>query len=187
LKEHFRGSGVKLTYLPFFVKAVVGGLKEVPVANASLDEEAGEIILHDRYHVGIATDTPDGLLVPVLRDADRESLSAVAAEIQRLTEAARNKKIAADDLRGGTFTISSIGGIGGLISTPIINPPEVGILGIGRIVSRPAFDETGNVRPAQFVYLSFSFDHRVMDGADAARFSNAVIARLRNPLTLLVE
>jgi pyruvate/2-oxoglutarate dehydrogenase complex dihydrolipoamide acyltransferase (E2) component len=187
LKSHFAESGVKLTYLPFFVKALVSGLKEVPLANASLDTDAAEIVLHDRYHIGIACDTPDGLLVPVLRDADRKNLSEIAAEIEHLTEAARAKKLAADDLRGSTFTITSIGSIGGLISTPIINSPEVGILGIGRIVSRPIFDDTGNVRRSEIVYLSYSFDHRVLDGAIATRFSNSIIRSLQNPALLLLS
>jgi 2-oxoisovalerate dehydrogenase E2 component (dihydrolipoyl transacylase) len=186
IKGRFAESGVKLTYLPFFVKAVVGGLKDVPLANATLDKEAGEIVLYDRYHIGIACETPDGLLVPVLRDADRKSLYEVAMEIERLTEAARNKKLAVEDLRGSTFTITSIGSIGGLISTPIINAPEVGILGIGRIVSRPTYDEAGNVRRSEIVYLSYSFDHRVIDGAVAARFSNAIIRGLQNPPLLLL-
>jgi pyruvate dehydrogenase E2 component (dihydrolipoamide acetyltransferase)/2-oxoisovalerate dehydrogenase E2 component (dihydrolipoyl transacylase) len=186
LKARFAESGIKLTYLPFFVKALVGALKDVPLANASLDEAAGEMVLHDRYHIGIATDTPDGLLVPVLRDADRKSLSEIAGEMERLTESARNKKIAAADLRGSTFTITSIGSIGGLISTPIINSPEVGIMGIGRIVRRPALDDAGNLCSSQVVYLSFSFDHRVIDGSVAARLSNAVLHGLQNPATLLL-
>lgn len=186
LKDHFAADGIRLTYLPFFVKAVVGALQDVPLANASLDEQTNEIVLHDRYHIGIATDTPGGLLVPVLRDADRADLPQLAREIQRLTESARAGKATRDELRGSTFTITSLGGAGGLISTPIINEPEVGILGIGRIVRRPMFDATDRIRAADMVYLSFSFDHRVMDGAVAAQLSNAMIARLRNPALLLL-
>src|SRR5205807_2452264 len=150
-------------------------LKEVPIVNASLDEEAGEIVLHDRYHVGIAVAAPAGLIVPVLRDADRKDLGQVAREAERLIAEARAGKVKLDDLRGGTFTITSVGGIGGLFSTPIINHPEVGILGIGRVVKRPVYDQAGNLRPADMVYLSLSFDHRVVDGAVGAAFGNAII------------
>jgi 2-oxoisovalerate dehydrogenase E2 component (dihydrolipoyl transacylase) len=186
LKEAYARTGVKLTYLPFFVKAVAAALKEVPLVNASLDEEAGEIVLHDRYDVGIAVATPAGLLVPVVRDAHRKDLGQLAREIDRLSSEARSGKSRREDLRGSTFTVTSIGNVGGLISTPIINHPEVGILGIGKVVRRPVYDEAGQLRPADLVYLSFSFDHRVVDGAIGAAFGNAVIERLRNPLPLLL-
>ena len=179
-------AGVKLTYLAFLVKAVALALKEVPIVNASLDESAGEIVLHDRYHIGIAVATPAGLVVPVVRDADRKDLAAVARDIDRLSSEARAGKSRREDLRGGTFTVTSIGNVGGLISTPIINPPEVGILGVGKVVKRPVFDAAGNVRPAEMVYLSFSFDHRVVDGAVGAAFGNAVTKHLRNPAALLL-
>ena len=186
LRETYARAGVKLTYLAFIVKAVVKALQEVPVVNASLDEQAGEIVLHDRYHIGIAVATPTGLLVPVVRDADRKSLADVAREIERLSQEARTGRARLEDLRGGTFTVTSIGGIGGLISTPIINHPEVGILGVGKVVKRPVYDDAGNLRPADVVYLSFSFDHRVLDGAIGAVFGNAVIRHLQNPLPLVV-
>jgi pyruvate dehydrogenase E2 component (dihydrolipoamide acetyltransferase)/2-oxoisovalerate dehydrogenase E2 component (dihydrolipoyl transacylase) len=187
LKSSFADAGIKLTYLPYIVKAAVAALKEVPLVNATLDEAAGEIVLHDHYHLGIATDTPNGLVVPVVRDADQKSLVHLAREISRLTAEARAGKAKSDDLRGSTFTITSIGNIGGLISTPIINPPEVGILGVGKIVKRPVFDEAENIRAAQMVYLSFSFDHRVVDGAVGAAFSNAIMRGLQNPATLMLE
>ena len=186
LKEPLAAKGIKLTYLSFFVRAAVGALHDVPEVNASLDTDANEIELHDRYHVGIATDTPDGLLVPVLHDADKMELPQIAREIQRLTDAARAGTATHKQLQGSTFTITSTGGIGGLISTPIINAPNVGILGIGSIVTRPRFDSDGNVYPANVAYLSFSFDHRVVDGAVGARFANALIARLQNPAALLI-
>jgi len=187
LKETFGQAGVKLTYLAFFVKAVVAALKEVPLVNATLDEKAGEIVLHDRYHIGIATATPSGLIVPVIHDADKKDLGQLAREIERLTSEARSGKAKLEDLRGGTFTVTSIGNIGGLFSTPIINLPEVGILGLGKIVKRPVYDVSGNVKPADMIYLSFSFDHRVLDGAVGAAFGNSVIKRLRNPATLLIS
>jgi pyruvate dehydrogenase E2 component (dihydrolipoamide acetyltransferase)/2-oxoisovalerate dehydrogenase E2 component (dihydrolipoyl transacylase) len=186
LRETFAQAGVKLTYLAFFVKAVVQALKEIPIVNDSLDEEAGELVLHDRYHIGVAVTTPSGLIVPVIHDADRKSLAEIAREVERLSAAARSGKIAREDLLGGVFTISSIGSIGGLISTPVINHPEVGILGIGKVVKRPVYDNAGNLRPADLVYLSFSFDHRVLDGAIGAAFGNAVIRRLQNPAALLL-
>jgi pyruvate dehydrogenase E2 component (dihydrolipoamide acetyltransferase)/2-oxoisovalerate dehydrogenase E2 component (dihydrolipoyl transacylase) len=187
LRETYARAGVKLTYLPFFVKAVAAALKEVPLVNASLDDAAGEIVLHDRYHVGIAVATPGGLLVPVVRDADRKDVAEIAREIERLSQEARAGKARLEDLRGGTFTVTSVGNVGGLISTPVINHPEVGILGIGKVVKRPVYDAAGNLRPADVVYLSFSFDHRVLDGAVGAVFGNAVIRHLQNPLPLLVH
>jgi len=190
LRESLRGpfseAGVKLTYLAFFVKAVALALKDVPLVNASLDEQGGEIVLHDQYHIGIAVATPSGLIVPVVRDADRKDIGAIARDVERLSAEARAGKSKLDDLRGGTFTVTSIGNVGGLISTPIINPPEVGILGVGKVVKRPMFDTAGNVRPAEMVYLSFSFDHRVLDGAVGAAFGNAVMRRLQQPALLLL-
>jgi 2-oxoisovalerate dehydrogenase E2 component (dihydrolipoyl transacylase) len=178
--------GVKITYLAFFVKAVVAALKEVPLVNSSLNEGAGEIVLHDRYHIGIATATEGGLIVPVIHDADRKDLFAIAREIERLTGETRAGKAKPDDLRGSTFTITSVGNIGGLISTPIINHPEVGIMGVGRILKRPVYDEKGDIRPADIVLLSFSFDHRVVDGAVGAEFANVVLRQLRNPVGMLI-
>jgi pyruvate dehydrogenase E2 component (dihydrolipoamide acetyltransferase)/2-oxoisovalerate dehydrogenase E2 component (dihydrolipoyl transacylase) len=186
LKAPLAKAGVKLTYLPFFVKAVVAALTEVPLVNATLDEEGQEIVLHDRYHIGIAVAAPQGLLVPVVKEADRRNLTEIAREIDRLSEESRTGKVKVEDLRGATFTITSIGGVGGLISTPIIPHPQVGILGIGKIVKRPVYDANGNIRPADMVYLSFSFDHRVLDGAVGAAFGNAVIRQLQNPGALLL-
>ncbi|QEG01572.1 Dihydrolipoyllysine-residue acetyltransferase component of pyruvate dehydrogenase complex [Stieleria maiorica] len=172
---------VKLTFLPFMVQAAVAALKEYPLVNSRLDERANEIVLHDHYHIGIATDTPLGLIVPVVRHADHKNLIDLAGEIQRLTSAARSGMLAAGDLRGSTFTVTSIGSIGGLFTTPIINHPEVGIMGIGKRFTQPSIDVAGNVHARDMVYLSYSFDHRVVDGAIAARFSNAVIQQLENP------
>jgi pyruvate dehydrogenase E2 component (dihydrolipoamide acetyltransferase)/2-oxoisovalerate dehydrogenase E2 component (dihydrolipoyl transacylase) len=186
LREVYARAGVKLTYLAFFVKAVVGALKEIPLVNSSLDEASGEIVLHNRYHIGIAVATPAGLIVPVVRDADRKDLGAVARDIERLGAEAREGRARLEDLRGGTFTVSSVGNLGGLFSTPVINHPEVGILGVGKVVKRPVFDDAGRVRPADMVYLSLTFDHRVIDGAVCAAFANAVIRRLRNPAALLL-
>lgn len=186
LREPFEQAGVKLTYLPFVVKAVVAALKEVPYVNATLDDEAGEINIHAEYHIGIATATPAGLIVPVVHDADRKDVATVAREIDRLSNEARAGRSRLPDLRGGTFTITSIGGIGGLIATPIINHPEVAILGLGKAVKRPVYDAAGNIKPADMVYLSISFDHRVVDGAVGAMFGNALVKHLQNPARLLL-
>lgn len=186
LRESFAQRGVHLTFLPFFVRAVVEALKEIPLVNSSLNEDEDEILLHDRYDIGIATATPRGLVVPVVRRANTLTLAGIGREIERLSGEARTGQLRRDDLGDSTFTITSIGGIGGLISTPVINHPEVAILGIGRVVKRPVYDENGNVRPADMVYLSFSFDHRVIDGAVGAHFGNAVIRRLQNPAPLLL-
>jgi pyruvate dehydrogenase E2 component (dihydrolipoamide acetyltransferase)/2-oxoisovalerate dehydrogenase E2 component (dihydrolipoyl transacylase) len=186
LREPFAKAGVKLTYLAFFVKAAAGALREVPVVNSTFDEAAGEVAHHAHYHIGVAVATPGGLIVPVVRDADKKDVAAIAADIERLSTDAKAGKVRLDDLRGGTFTVTSIGNIGGLISTPIINHPEVGIMGVGKVVRRPVYDDKGNLRPADVIYLSFSFDHRVVDGAVGAAFGNAVARRLTNPALLLV-
>jgi pyruvate dehydrogenase E2 component (dihydrolipoamide acetyltransferase)/2-oxoisovalerate dehydrogenase E2 component (dihydrolipoyl transacylase) len=179
-------AGVKITYLAFFVKAVAAALKEVPIVNASLDDAAGEIVLHNRYDIGVATATDAGLVVPVVREVDRKNLFEIAHEIERLSSAARSGRAKPEELRGSTFTVTSIGNVGGLISTPVINHPEVGILGIGKVVKRPVCDSAGNIRPADLVYLSFSFDHRVVDGAVGAMFGNAVLGQLQNPVGMLI-
>ena len=186
LKDIYAAAGIKLTYLAFVVKAAALALREVPVVNASLDDAAGEVVYHANYHVGVAVATPGGLIVPVVRDADRKDIGTIARDIERLSEDARNGKSRLEDLRGGTFTVTSIGSIGGLISTPVVNHPEVGILGIGKIVRRPIYDEQDRIIPASMLYLSFSFDHRVVDGAVGALFGNALVRRLRNPATLLL-
>jgi pyruvate dehydrogenase E2 component (dihydrolipoamide acetyltransferase)/2-oxoisovalerate dehydrogenase E2 component (dihydrolipoyl transacylase) len=186
LRDAYVRAGVKLTYLPFFIKAAVAALKEVPIVNASFDEEAGEIVLHDRYHIGIAVATPSGLMVPVVHDADQKDIGAIAREIERLSGAARAGKARREDLLGATFTITSVGSYGGLIATPVINPPEVAILGIGKIVKRPVYDAAGQIHPADMVYLSLSFDHRVVDGAVGAAFGNAILRQLQAPAALLL-
>ena len=144
------------------------------------------MVLHEHYHVGVAVATPQGLIVPVVKDADKKDVAAIATEIDRLSADARSGKIKLEDLKGGTFTVTSIGGIGGLISTPIINHPEVGIVGVGKVVKRPVYDSHGNLKPVDLLYLSFSFDHRVVDGAIGAVFGNAVIRHLQNPASLLL-
>jgi 2-oxoisovalerate dehydrogenase E2 component (dihydrolipoyl transacylase) len=187
LRDVYSAKGVKLTYLAFFVKAVGRALQDVPIVNSTLDDKAEEIVILDAYHIGVAVATTAGLIVPVIRDVDKKSLFDIARDLQQMSEDARAGKSRLDDLRGGTFTVTSIGGIGGLFASPIIHQPQVGILGIGKVVQRPVFDGRGQVVPAEMVYLSFSFDHRVLDGAVAAVFGNAVIKHLQKPLELAIE
>src|SRR5262245_5783925 len=186
LREPLAKAGVKLTYLAFFVKAVARALKEVPIVNSTFDEAAGEVVLHDKYNIGFAVAAPNGLIVPVIKDAHKKDVAAIAADIERLGGDAKTGKSKLEDLKGGTFTVTSVGGIGGLMSTPIINHPEVGILGVGKVVKRPVYDANGAIRPADIVYLSFSFDHRVVDGAIGAAFGNAVMRYLQAPALLLL-
>ncbi len=186
LRDPLAKVGVKLTYLAFFVKAVARALKEVPIVNSTYDEAAGEVVLHNKYHIGIAVAALGGLMVPVVKDADKKDLATIATDIERLGNDAKTGKSKIDDLRGGTFTVTSVGGIGGLISTPIINHPEVGIMGVGKVVKRPLYDANGDLKPTDIVYLSFSFDHRVVDGAIGAAFGNTVVRYLQNAAVLLL-
>lgn len=186
LRDPLAQSGVKLTYLAFFVKACARALRDVPIVNSTFNEETQEITLHDRYNLGIAVAGAAGLIVPVIRDADRRDIFAIARDIERVSNDAKANRSKMDDLKGGTFTVTSVGGIGGLVSTPIINHPEVGIMGVGKVVKRPVYDDRGDLRPADIVFLSFSFDHRIVDGAIGAAFGNAVLKHLGNPAALLL-
>ena len=175
-----------LTLLPFLIRAIVLAVREFPQLNARFDDEAGVLTRHEAVHVGIATQTDAGLMVPVLRDARSRDLWANAAEVARLADAARSGKLARDELAGSTITITSLGRLGGIVSTPIINPPEVAIVGVNRIVMRPVIRD-GAVVARQIVNLSSSFDHRVVDGAQAAAFVQSLRAQLEHPGTLFVE
>lgn len=159
--------GVKLTPLVFIMKAVVAGLKAFPHFNASLDGE--NLVLKNYYHVGVAVDTPNGLVVPVIRDVDKKGLMDLAKELSAVSEKARNKQLAPNDMQGGCFSISSLGGIGGTAFTPIINVPEVAILGVSKSSYKPIYQD-GEFIPRLMLPLSLSYDHRVIDGADGARF-----------------
>jgi len=169
--------GVKLTFLPFVVKAAVKALQEFPHFNASLDHTGEHLVLKRYYHIGVAVDTEHGLVVPVLRDADRKGLYELAAELQDLSARARERKLRPEHLQGGSFSISSLGGIGGSFFTPIVNHPEVAILGVSRTQWRPVWQDDGFV-PRRVLPLSLSYDHRVIDGADAARFTTRLAALL---------
>jgi pyruvate dehydrogenase E2 component (dihydrolipoamide acetyltransferase) len=186
LKARAQQDGVKLTYMAYIVKALVQPLKEFPLLNASLDEASAEIVLKRYYHVGIATDTPDGLTVPILHDADRMPLFQVAREIERLAAAARNHKLTLEELHNGTFTVTSTGAKGGLLATPILHHPQVAILGVHEIKPKPAVVD-GKVVARDMTNLSLSLDHRVVDGAVGADFLYAVIERLQQPAAWLGE
>ena len=178
--------GVKLTYLPFIVKAVVSGLKKWPQLNASLDEATQEIVRKKYYHIGIAAQGPSGLAVSVVREADRRSIFDLSREIDRLGEAVRTGTATRDDLTGGTFTISSLGKLGGVLATPIINFPEVAIIGVHKIEERPAV-RGGQIVARHLMNLSISVDHRLADGWDAAMFLQDVKALLEDPTTMFME
>lgn len=178
--------GVKLTYLPFVVKALVAALKQHPVLNTSLDDTTQELVYKRYYHVGIATDTDRGLLVPVVRDADRKNILTIASEIEDLATRGRSGKLMPAELKGSTISITNIGSAGGMFFTPIINYPEVAILGVGRISDKPVV-KNGQIAVGKVMALSLSFDHRVVDGALAQRFINDVKKLLENPRLLLLE
>jgi pyruvate dehydrogenase E2 component (dihydrolipoamide acetyltransferase) len=176
----------RLTFLPFIVKAVVAALKDHPALNASLDEEAQEVVFHGDYNVGIAVDTPAGLVVPVVKNADQKRLRDIAGDIERLAAAARNGTISTDDLRGGTFTVTSPGPFGGLMATPIVMHPQTGIMGVHRATDRPVVRD-GQIVIRKMMNLSVTFDHRVLDGMTAAKFALEVVELLEHPAVLALE
>ena len=178
--------GVKLTYLPFLIKAVLPALKVHPYFNASLDETAEAIILKKYFNVGIAVDTPDGLIVFVIKDADKKNILDLAKETATLAEKARHRKIDLHELKGSTFTITNYGVVGASYGTPIINYPEVAILGLGKIEDRPVV-RNGQIAIRKIMPLSLAFDHRVIDGVEAGRFLGVVIQHLEDPNLMLIE
>lgn len=178
--------GVKLSYLPFIVKAVILALKKFPIVNAVLDEAAGHIVLKKRYSIGIATATDQGLMVPVVHDADRLSLLDIAREIQRVSDLAKAFKASREELTGSTFTITSLGTIGGVLATPILNYPEVGILGVHAIRKVPVVNERDEIVVGHLMNLSVSLDHRVVDGFEGASFLQEVKRYLEDPTLLLL-
>ena len=175
----------RLTLLPLLMRALVGAVHEFPQINARFDDEAGIVTRHGAVHIGIATDTRHGLLVPVLRHAEALTPWAMAAELARLAEVARAGRATRAELSGSTITISSLGALGGIVSTPVINRPEVAIVAVNRIVERPAW-RGGAVVGRQLMNLSSSFDHRVVDGIDAARFVQALRSTLEAPALLFI-
>ena len=177
---------IKLTYMPFFVKAVIRSLKSSPRINASLDEETEDIVIKKDYNIGIATDTEQGLIVPVIKKAQDKNIKEIAKEIEKLSIEAKSGKLGLEDTQGGTFTITNIGAIGGISSIPIVNYPEVAILAINKIMKKVVHWE-GNIVTRDRVYLSLSFDHRVLDGADVARFLNSIRKCLEDPESLMKD
>jgi len=190
LRRHLNGklesAAPALTYLPFIVSALVRVLRDFPQCNALYDSERGVIIRHRAVNVGVATQTPDGLKVPVVHDAQFLSLADLAAQIRRVTEAARTNKATRDELSGSTITVTSLGKLGGIASTPIINAPEVAILGINRAVERPVV-YGGAITIRRMMNLSSSFDHRFVDGHDAAAMIQALKERIEHPATIFID
>jgi pyruvate dehydrogenase E2 component (dihydrolipoamide acetyltransferase) len=185
MKPEAEARGVKLTFLPFVLRACAHALSEFPQFNASLDHTGENLILKRYFHIGVAVDTPNGLVVPVVRDADRKGLYQIAAELMEISEKARTRKLRPEDLQGGTFSISSLGGIGGTFFTPIVNHPEVAILGVGKMDWRPVHQD-GAFVPRLVLPISLSYDHRVIDGADAARFATRLSALLSDLRRLIL-
>jgi len=178
--------GTHLTFLPFFIKAVQHALRDYPAFNASIDDAGETIILKKHYHFGIAVETPDGLMVPVIRDVDRKSILDLAAEIQALGQKARERTIALEEMKGSSFTITNFGHFGGLFATPIINWPDVAIMGFGRIAERPWVHD-GTIAIRTILPISLTFDHRVTDGVTAAQFMARVVGFLEDPALLFIE
>lgn len=178
--------GIKLTYLPFIIKAIVSGLKKWPQLNAALDETTQELVHKLYYHIGIATQGPQGLMVTVIRDADRRSIFGLAEEITRLSDAARDGKATREELTGSTFTITSLGKLGGVLATPIINFPEVAIVGVHKMEQKPAVRD-GEIVIRWLMNLSISVDHRLADGWDGAMFLQDVKKLLEDPTTMFME
>jgi len=178
--------GVKLSYLPFILKATAMALKNHRSLNAQLDLENNRMIYKNYYNIGIAVDTEDGLVVPVIHDVDKLSITEIATKVNEIAEKARNRKLGLDDMKDGTFTITNYGSIGGLYAVPVINYPQSGILGIGRIMEKPVFVD-GNVAKGLFMPLSLSVDHRIVDGGEVTRFLNDVILYLNDPIAMIIN
>ncbi|RMH70511.1 MAG: dihydrolipoyllysine-residue acetyltransferase [Gemmatimonadetes bacterium] len=184
--ERAKAAGGKLTMTAILLKIVASALKAFPKVNASLDMEHHEIIYKAYYHIGVAVDTERGLLVPVIKNVDQKSIIELAVELTELSQKARDRKLSLDEMQGGTFSISNLGGIGGTYFTPIVNPPEVAILGVSRATIEPVFVE-GDFQPRLMMPLSLSYDHRLIDGADAARFLRWIVEALEQPFLLALE
>ena len=185
-KRKAESAGAKLTMTAFLVKIAASALKVHPKFNASLDLSKGEIVMKKFYNIGVAVDTERGLVVPVLRDVDRRNVIQAAVELQRLADRAKSRKLSPDDMTGGCFTITNLGSIGTSFFTPIVNLPEVAILGVGRAVHEPVLVD-GFFQPRLMLPLSLSFDHRIIDGADGARFLRWIIEAIQNPVLLSLE
>ncbi|MDM8002080.1 MAG: dihydrolipoamide acetyltransferase family protein [Bacteroidota bacterium] len=185
-KEEYKKEDLSLTYLPFIIKAVVAALKRHPELNSEMDFEKGNIIYKNYYNIGIAVSTEDGLVVPVIRDADKLSIRELSRAVAEIAVKARDRKLTLDDMKDGTFTITNYGALGGWFGVPVINYPQVGILGIGRINQQPVVDN-GEIKVGNVMPLSLSVDHRMIDGAEATEFLNDVAAGVADPLSLIMR
>ena len=185
-KEEYKKEELSLTYLPFIIKAVVAALKRHPELNSEMDFEKGNIIYKNYYNIGIAVSTEDGLVVPVIRDADKLSIRELSRAVAEIAVKARDRKLTLDDMKDGTFTITNYGALGGWFGVPVINYPQVGILGIGRINQQPVVAD-GEVKAGNVMPLSLSVDHRMVDGAEATEFLNDVAAGVSDPLSLIMR
>jgi pyruvate dehydrogenase E2 component (dihydrolipoamide acetyltransferase) len=178
--------GIKLSYLPFILKAVALSLKKFPSLNSEMDIENNRMVYKNYYNLGIAVDTDDGLLVPVINDADKLTIKQIAEKLTEIADKARDRKLSMNDMKDGTFTITNYGSIGGLYATPVINFPQAAILGIGRLIEKPIFKGEEVVK-GSFFPLSLSVDHRIVDGGEVTRFLNTMIAYLNDPVSMIIE
>jgi pyruvate dehydrogenase E2 component (dihydrolipoamide acetyltransferase) len=184
-KEQFEREGIKLSYLPFILKATALALKNHPVLNAEMDLENSRMIYKKYYNIGIAVDTDDGLVVPVIRNVDRLTIKDIAIAVNLISEKARKRSLTMEDMKDGTFTVTNYGSIGGQFAVPVINYPQAGILGIGRLVEKPGVKD-GQVVPGTLLPLSLSVDHRMVDGGEVARFLNRVMEYLSDPVSIII-
>jgi 2-oxoisovalerate dehydrogenase E2 component (dihydrolipoyl transacylase) len=187
LKEIYAKQDIKLTMMPFFMKAMSLALSEFPVVNSQVNADCTELTYFDDHNIGMAVDSKVGLLVPNVKSVQTQSILDLANDIARLTNDARSGRVAAKDLKGGTISISNIGAIGGTIATPIINKPEAAIVALGKLQKLPRFDENGNVVARSIMQVSWSGDHRIIDGGTIARFCNLWKSYLENPATMMVN
>jgi pyruvate dehydrogenase E2 component (dihydrolipoamide acetyltransferase) len=178
--------GIKLSYLPFILKAVALSLKKFPSLNSEMDIENNRMVYKNYFNLGIAVDTEDGLLVPVINDVDKLTIKQIAEKLTEIADKARDRKLSMNDMKDGTFTITNYGSIGGIFATPVINYPQAGILGLGRLIEKPIFKGEEVVK-GRFFPLSLSVDHRIVDGGEVTRFLNTVIAYLNDPVSMIIE
>jgi pyruvate dehydrogenase E2 component (dihydrolipoamide acetyltransferase) len=189
-KEIGAAQGVKITYLPFVMKAMVAALRQYPVLNSTLDEQKNELVYKHYYNIGLSVQTPDGLIAPVIKDVQHKTVIEIAKDIQAVVDRARNKRLTMDDLQGGTVTLTNVGSIGGLFATPIINFPEVAILGFNKIFKKPVVETINGVDQVvirDWTYFSISLDHRIVDGAIGAEFMKTFIRYIETPSLLIME
>lgn len=186
LKPEAEKMGIKITYMPFVMKALMATVREFPKFNAMIDDAAQEIVYKKYFNVGFAADTPNGLLVPVIKNADQKTIYQLSQEIVDLATRARAGKLALDEMKGATFTVTNIGSVGGTYATPIINHPEVAIFGMYKIQERPVIKD-GELDVASFMNFTVTCDHRLIDGAEAARFLSAFISRIESPGRLMMD